>query len=88
MGKCYTDVRKFVIPGSSKKLYLSLILDNFNSEIIAYNLSTPSNLSQVKAIFNKILQRNSAYNSMMETFFGILKSEMFYDSEKTFNSIK
>ena len=53
MGKCYTDVRKFVIPGSSKKLYLSLILDNFNSEIISYNLSTSSNLTQVKAMLEQ-----------------------------------
>ena len=31
---------------------------------------------------------NSPDNGMMESFFGILKSEMFYGYEKTFKSIK
>ncbi len=31
---------------------------------------------------------NSADNGMMESFFGILKSEMFYGYEKTFKSIE
>ena len=31
---------------------------------------------------------NSTDNSMMESFFGILKSEMFYGYEQTFKSIK
>ena len=31
---------------------------------------------------------NSTDNGMMESFFGILKSEMFYGYEKTFKSIK
>ena len=38
MEKCYTDVTEFAIPASSQKLYLSPVLDGFNSEIIAYNL--------------------------------------------------
>ena len=38
MEKCYTDVTEFAIPARSQKLYLSLVLDGFNSEIIAYNL--------------------------------------------------
>ena len=46
MEKCYTDVTEFVIPASSQKLYLSPVLDGFNSEIIAYNLSTSPNLKQ------------------------------------------
>ncbi|CIW69529.1 IS3-Spn1 transposase [Streptococcus pneumoniae] len=41
MEKCYTDVTEFAIPASTQKLYLSPVLDGFNSEIIAYNLSTP-----------------------------------------------
>ncbi|CVX62056.1 IS3-Spn1 transposase [Streptococcus pneumoniae] len=40
MEKCYTDVTEFAIPASTQKLYLSPVLDGFNSEIIAYNLST------------------------------------------------
>ena len=30
---------------------------------------------------------NSLYNGMMESFFGILKSEMFYGYDKTFKSL-
>ena len=50
MEKCYTDVTEFAIPNSTQKLYLSPVLDGFNSEIIAYNLSTSPNLEQVKAM--------------------------------------
>ena len=126
MEKCYTDVTEFAIPASSQKLYLSPVLDGFNSEIIAYNLSTSPNLAQVKMVLeqaftekyyeNTILHSdqgwqyqhdfyhhfledkgiqqsmsrkgNSPDNGMMESFFGILKSEMFYGYEKTFKSIE
>ena len=126
MEKCYTDVTEFAIPASSQKLYLSPVLDGFNSEIIAYNLSTSPNLIQVKAMLeqafteehytNTILHSdqgwqyqhqyyhrfledkgiqpsmsrkgNSPDNGMMESFFGILKSEMFYGYEKTFQSLE
>ena len=126
MEKCYTDVTEFAIPSSTQKLYLSPVLDGFNSEIIAYNLSTSPNLEQVKAMLdrafteeqyeNTILHSdqgwqyqhqyyhqfledkgiqpsmsrkgNSPDNGMMESFFGILKSEMFYGYEKTFHSLE
>ena len=126
MEKCYTDVTEFAIPASSQKLYLSPVLDGFNSEIIAYNLSTSPNLAQVKMMLeqaftekyyeNTILHSdqgwqyqhdfyhhfledkgiqqsmsrkgNSPDNGMMESFFGILKSEMFYGYEKTFQSLE
>ena len=125
MEKCYTDVTEFAIPASSQKLYLSTVLDGFNSEIVAYNLSTSPNLEQVKAMLdqaftenhytNTILHSdqgwqyqhqyyhrfledkgiqpsmsrkgNSPDNGMMESFFGILKSEMFYGYENTFKSL-
>ena len=51
MEKCYTDVTEFAIPASSQKLYLSPVLDGFNSEIIAFNLSCSPNLEQVKNLF-------------------------------------
>ena len=114
MEKCYTDVTEFAIP-SSQKLYLSPVLDGFNSEIIAYNLSTSPNLAQVKMMLEQAFTENhyehtilhsdqgwqyqhryyyhflkdkgiqpsmsrkgnSPDNGMMESFFGILKSEMF-----------
>ena len=126
MEKCYTDVTEFAIPNSTQKLYLSPVLDGFNSEIIAYNLSTSPNLEQVKDMLdqafteehyeNTILHSdqgwqyqhqyyhqfledkgiqpsmsrkgNSPDNGMMESFFGILKSEMFYGYEKTFHSLE
>ena len=126
MEKCYTDVTEFAIPASTQKLYLSPVLDGFNSEIIAYNLSTSPNLEQVKTMLeqaftekryeNTILHSdqgwqyqhdsyhqflegkgiqasmsrkgNSSENGMMESFFGILKSEMFYGYEKSFQSLK
>ena len=126
MEQCYTDVTEFAIPNSTQKLYLSPVLDGFNSEIIAYNLSTSPNLEQVKAMLdqafteehyeNTILHSdqgwqyqhqyyhqfledkgiqpsmsrkgNSPDNGMMESFFGILKSEMFYGYEKTFHSLE
>lgn len=115
MEKCYTDVTEFAIPASSQKLYLSPVLDGFNSEIIAYNLSTSPNLAQVKVMLEQAFTENhyehtilhsdqgwqyqrryyyhflkdkgiqpsmsrkgnSPDNGMMESFFGILKSEMF-----------
>ena len=125
MEKCYTDVTEFAIPASTQKLYLSPVLDGFNSEIIAYNLSTTPNLEQMKMMLeqafteeyyeNTILHSdqgwqyqhdsyhrfleskgiqasmsrkgNSPDNGMMESFFGILKSEMFYGHEKNFKSL-
>ena len=126
MEKCYTDVTEFAIPASTQKLYLSPVLDGFNSEIIAFNLSCSPNLEQVKTMLeqsftekhyeNTILHSdqgwqyqhdsyhrfleskgiqasmsrkgNSPDNGMMESFFGILKSEMFYGYEKSFQSLK
>ena len=126
MQKCYTDVTEFAIPASTQKLYLSPVLDGFNSEIIAYKLSTSPNLEQVKAMLdqafgeehyeNTILHSdqgwqyqhdfyhrfleskgiqpsmsrkgNSPDNGMMESFFGILKSEMFYGYENHFRSLE
>jgi putative transposase len=123
--KCYTDITEFAIPASSQKLYLSPVLDGYNSEIIAYQLSTSPNLEQIKTMLakafpdehydNTILHSdqgwqyqhqfyheflnqkgirpsmsrkgNSPDNGMMESFFGILKSEMFYGFEKTFKSL-
>ncbi|MDS3802960.1 IS3 family transposase, partial [Streptococcus pneumoniae] len=126
MEQCYIDVTEFAIPASTQKLYLSPVLDGFNSEIIAYNLSTSPNLEQVQTMLeqafkeqhyeNTILHSdqgwqyqhdsyhqflegkgiqasmsrkgNSQDNGMMESFFGILKSEMFYGYEKSFQSFK
>ena len=126
MEKCYTDVTEFAIPASTQKLYLSPVLDGFNSEIIAYNLSCSPNLEQIKTMLEQAFTEkhyedtilhsdqgwqyqhdsyhwfleskgiqasmsrkgNSPDNGMMESFFGILKSEMFYSYKKSFQSLK
>ncbi|WP_371446212.1 IS3 family transposase [Granulicatella sp. 20925_1_28] len=126
MEKCYTDITEFSIPTSNQKLYLSPILDGYNSEIIAYSLSSSPNLDQLKDMLKQAFRDeqyestilhsdqgwqyqhefyhsfledkgiqpsmsrkgNSTDNGMMESFFGILKSEMFYGYEQTFKSIK
>lgn len=118
-----TDVTEFKV--GDKKLYLSPILDLFNSEIISYSISsrpntTFTNSSLSKALSKltskddimvhsdqgfhyqhhswvKILNDNSIKQSMsrkgncidnapMETFFGILKQEMYYG--RKFKDIK
>jgi putative transposase len=63
--KCYTDVTEFAIPASSQKLYLSPVLDGFNSEIIRFYLSRlrtsyKSRLCLRKAFTEETLQK---YNS-------------------------
>lgn len=123
--KCYTDVTEFAIPSSQQKLYLSPVLDGYNSEIISYTLSTSPNLKQVQDMledafpdghydgcilhsdqgwqyqhnsYHSFLEGrgmrpsmsrkgNSTDNGMMESFFGVLKTEMFYGYESSFKSI-
>ncbi|HFI0686946.1 TPA: IS3 family transposase, partial [Streptococcus suis] len=123
--KCYTDVTEFALPICSEKLYLSPVLDGYNSEIIAFALSRSPNLIQVKTMLDKAFPeetypntilhsdqgwqyQHEAYhhflaskgihpsmsrkgtstdNGMMESFFGILKTEMFYGFEKNFKSL-
>ncbi|HEL0756940.1 TPA: IS3 family transposase [Streptococcus equi subsp. zooepidemicus] len=124
--KCYTDVTEFSIPASDQKLYLSPVLDGYNSEIIAYNLSVSPNLQQLQTMLNEAFPEktyqdtilhsdqgwqyqhvyyhnflenrgmkpsmsrkgNSLDNGMMESFFGTLKTEMFYGFEKEFTSLE
>ena len=113
--KWVTDVTEFSI--QDKKIYLSPILDLYNSEIISYNLSTSPTFHQTMDMLdiafekvhetsglilhsdqgwqyqmkryqarlkeNGIIQSmsrkgNCLDNSVMENFFGILKTEMFY----------
>lgn len=123
--KCYTDVTEFALPNCKQKLYLSPVLDGYNSEIISYTLSTSPNLEQVKtmleaafpdetytdcilhsdqgwqyqhASYHHFLEikgmkpsmsrkGNSPDNGMMESFFGTLKTEMFFGNESSFKTI-
>lgn len=121
--KCYTDVTEFTL--AEGKLYLSPVLDGFNSEIIDFTLSRSPDLKQVQTMLEKVFpaksykdtilhsdqgwqyqhrsyhhflatkgirpsmsrKGNSPDNGMMESFFGILKSEMFYGLEKSYQSL-
>ncbi len=51
--KCYTDVTEFTLPNTEGKLYLSPVLDGYNSEIIAFTLSRSPNLKQVQTMLEK-----------------------------------
>lgn len=55
--KCYTDVTEFAT-ASSQKLYLSPVLDGYNSEIIAYQLLTSPNLEQIKQMLTQAFPDN------------------------------
>ena len=53
------------------------------------NISININFLEDKGIQPSMSRKgNSPDNGMMESFFGILKSEMFYGYEKTFNSLE
>ena len=67
MEKCYTDVTEFAIPASAQKLYLSPVLDGFNSEIIAYNLSTSPNLEQVKTMLEQAFTEKHYENTILHS---------------------
>jgi len=121
--KWTTDVTEVKI--KEKKIYLSPILDMFNSEIISYSISYSPNFNMIKDMLskafekqhnlnglilhsdqgwhyqlqqyqnilkdNKIIQSmsrkgNCPDNSIMENFFGIMKTELLYIEE--FNSIE
>ena len=121
--KWTTDITEFSLFG--KKLYLSPVLDMYNSEIISYNISEHPTLHQVMDMLNKAFDKipdntnlifhsdqgwqyqhktyqyrlkekgirqsmsrkgNCLDNSIMENFFGLLKSELLY--LKKFESIE
>ena len=81
MEKCYTDVTEFAIPNSTQKLYLSPVLDGFNSEIIAYNLSTSPNLEQVKAMLNQAFSEEHYTNTILHSDQGWQYQHNYYRQE-------
>ena len=78
MEKCYTDVTGFAIPASTQKLYLSPVLDGFNSEIIAYNLSTSPNLAQVKMMLEQAFTEKCYENTILHSDQGWQYQHDFY----------
>lgn len=120
--KWVTDITQFKL--FDQKLYLSPILDLFNSEIISYTLSKSPNFDLITKMLNSAFKRipndthlllhsdqgwhyqmqdyqkmlkdkgirqsmsrkgNCYDNSVMENFFGILKTEFYY--RRKFSSI-
>ena len=67
MEKCYTDVTEFAIPASRQKLYLSPVLDGYNSEIIAFNLSCSPNLEQVKTMLEQAFTEKHYENTILHS---------------------
>ena len=115
MKKLVTDVTEFAV--KDEKVYLSPILDLYNGEIIAYDLSLRPTFAQTNRMLDKAFEiipdgsgailhsdqgwqyqmkpyqkrlkdkgivqsmsrkGNCLDNSVMENFFGLLKSEMYY----------
>ena len=70
MEKCYTDVTEFAIQNGAQKLYLSPVLDGFNSEIIAYHLSTSPNLEQVKTMLEQAFTEKQYENTILHSYQG------------------
>ncbi|VMU68777.1 integrase core domain-containing protein [Streptococcus pneumoniae] len=67
MEKCYTDVTEFAIPASTQKLYLPPVLDGFNSEIIAFNLSCSPNLEQVQTMLEQAFKEKHYENTILHS---------------------
>ena len=63
------------------KVYLSLILDLFNNEIVSYTLSYRQILAEHGIIQSMSRKGNCLDNASMERFFGRLKTECFYGRE-------
>ncbi len=55
--KWLTDVTEFSIPGDSRKLYLSPIMDLYDNSIIAYELSFRNNNQLVFKMFDKAIEK-------------------------------
>ena len=53
-----TDITEFRIKGQKKKLYLSPILDIFNSEVISYTLSNHPTINLTNTMLEKALDKN------------------------------
>lgn len=121
--KWVTDVTEFAVNG--EKVYLSPILDVYNSEVVAYNIQSNPRYELVGKMLERALKRltpaqkpllhsdqgwqyqmpafqqalrlrgleqsmsrkgNCLDNALMESFFGVLKTEFFH--RKTFISVE
>ena len=60
-----TDVTEFRIKGEDKKLYLSPILDVYNSEIISYTLSYHPTIELTNSMLDKALSKTKDKNKLI-----------------------
>ena len=60
-----TDVTEFRIKGEEKKLYLSPILDVYNSGIVSYTLSYHPTIELTNTMLNKALQKTKNKTNLM-----------------------
>lgn len=90
--KWATDVTEFAL--CNEKIYLSPIIDLYNGEIISYKISKRpilnkryQKLLKEKGIIQSMSRKgNCLDNAVIENFFGLLKSELFY--LKKFKSVE
>lgn len=119
--KLVTDITE--INYKKKKIYLSAVIDCFNSEVIGYEVSDSNNLKLVNDTFKDIILNNKFYkgstihsdqgfqythkyhnkqmkkygiiqsmsrkgtpldNTVIESFFGTMKSELIYNIKRNF----
>ena len=60
-----TDVTEFRIKGHEDKLYLSPILDAYNSEIISYTLSHHPTVNLTNSMLDKAIERNNVSDNLV-----------------------
>ena len=63
--KWYTDVTEFNLRGN--KVYLFLILDGYNGEIISHNISKSPNLEQINDMLRKGLNDKNLTNLILHS---------------------
>ena len=65
--KCYTDVTEFALPNIREKLYLSPVLDGYNSEIIEFTLSRSPDLKQVQTMLKRAFPDDSYQGTILHS---------------------
>lgn len=76
--KLYTDITEFKLPNTKTKLYLSPILDGYNSEIINFSLSTSPNLAQLKETLNNVFIKTTYEDTILHSDQGWQYQHKYY----------
>lgn len=84
--KWATDVTEFKVPGSSKKLYLSAILDLYDRSIVSYVIGGSNNNHLIFKTFDKAIENNPAAKPIFHSDRGFqYTSKVFQTKLKTQN---